>query len=51
MRLYYRHVDHAERYETAEMEARNRLYRAIIPAAYTDSAFPLQYYFELRESP
>ena len=51
VRLYYRHVDHAERYETAEMEARDRLYRATIPAAYTDSAFPLQYYFELRESP
>jgi hypothetical protein len=33
------------------MEARDRLYRATIPAAYTDSAFPLQYYFELRESP
>jgi hypothetical protein len=33
------------------MQPRDRLYRATIPAAYTDSVFPLQYYFELRESP
>ena len=25
-------------------------YRAAIPAAYTDSPYPLQYYFEVRES-
>jgi hypothetical protein len=27
------------------------VYRASIPAAYTDSPYPLQYYFELRTGP
>jgi hypothetical protein len=42
VRLHYRHVNHAERYQTVEMET-----RAVIPATYTDSQFPLQYYFEV----
>ena len=50
-RLYYRHVNQAERFVSAEMEARGNLYRASIPAGYTDSPYPLQYYFELREGP
>ena len=51
VRLYYRHVDQAERFETAGMQAADNRYRAAIPAAYTDSPFPLQYYFEVREAP
>lgn len=51
VRLYYRHVNQAERFQTVEMEARENAYRASIPAAYTDSPYPLQYYFELKESP
>jgi hypothetical protein len=47
-RLYYRHVNQAERYRVAEMEAREDGYRARIPAGYTDSPYPLQYYFELK---
>ena len=50
-RLYYRHVNQAERYQTAEMEARGDGYRANISAEYTDSPYPLQYYFELKEGP
>jgi len=50
-RLYYRHVNQAERYQTAEMQAADNRYRAAIPAAYTDSPFPLVYYFELKEAP
>jgi hypothetical protein len=50
VRLYYRHVNQAERYESVEMEARGKVYRASIPAAYTDSPYPLQYYFEVKES-
>lgn len=50
-RLYYRHVNQAERYETVEMQAADNRYRAAIPAAYTDSPFPLVYYFELKEAP
>ena len=48
MRLYYRHVNQAERWQLMEMAAEGNRFRAIIPAAYTDSSYPLQYYFELR---
>ena len=51
VRLYYRHVDQAERYEMVEMQAAGQQYRATIPATYTNSPYPLQYYFELKESP
>jgi hypothetical protein len=51
VRLYYRHVNQAERFESTEMQAQANAYRAAIPAAYTDSPFPLQYYFAVRESP
>jgi hypothetical protein len=51
VRLYYRHVDQAERFESAEMQLKGARYAALIPATYTDSQFPLQYYFELRQSP
>ncbi len=47
-RLYYRHVNQAERFQTAEMEPS---WRAAIPAGYTDSPYPLQYYFELHDGP
>jgi hypothetical protein len=48
-RLYYRHVNHAERFEIAEMKLQGNNYLATIPAAYTDSPYPVQYYFELKE--
>ncbi|HWB87218.1 MAG TPA: hypothetical protein VG675_23945 [Bryobacteraceae bacterium] len=51
VKLYYRHVDQAERYEAVEMEAQQRRYRSSIPGSYTNSVFPLEYYFEVRESP
>ncbi len=51
VRLYYRHVNQAERWESQPMQAERRIWRATIPAEYTQSPFPLQYYFELRESP
>ncbi len=50
-RLYYRHVNQGERYQTAEMQMTGKTFRATIPAAYTNSPFPLAYYFEFRESP
>jgi hypothetical protein len=49
VRLYYRHVNQAERFESVEMEKRGDAWGANIPAAYTDSPYPLQYYFEVRE--
>jgi hypothetical protein len=48
-RLYYRHVNHAERFETAEMQLSGNNYQATIPSAYTDSQYPLQYYMELKD--
>jgi hypothetical protein len=48
VRLYYRHVTQAERYNVVEMEARHQRFRATIPGGYTDSAYPLAYYFEVR---
>ncbi|WP_345271419.1 hypothetical protein [Nibrella viscosa] len=50
-RLYYRHVNQAERYESVDMQVVGQRYRATIPAAYTNSPYPLQYYFEFRENP
>ena len=51
VRLYYRHVNQAERFETATMEANGNNFRVVIPATYTDSPYPLQYYFEIQMSP
>jgi len=49
--LFYRHVDQAERYQSVAMESRDRRFHATIPGAYTNSQYPLEYYFEVRESP
>jgi hypothetical protein len=40
--LYYRHVNQAERWKSAQLKSG----AATIPADYTDSPYPLQYYFE-----
>ena len=45
---YYRHVTQAERFERVEMTPTGSIYRATIPAAYTDSPYPLQYYFVVK---
>jgi hypothetical protein len=50
-RLHYRHVNQAERYLSTEMDVHDNVCRAAIPANYTDSPYPLQYYFEFREGP
>ncbi len=49
VRLCYRHVDQAERWRSVDAEARSGVFSASIPADYTQSAFPLQYYFELAQ--
>jgi hypothetical protein len=49
-RLLYRHVNQAERYQALDLMARGSVYRATIPADYTDSPYPLQYYFEVRRA-
>jgi hypothetical protein len=50
IRLYYRHVDQAERYRSKEMQENANRFSATIPADYTDSPYPLQYYFEIRSA-
>jgi hypothetical protein len=49
VRLYYRHVNQSEHYESANMELQGRNYRATIPGSYAGPTYPLQYYFEPRE--
>lgn len=51
VQLYYRHVNHAERYKTLQMQLNGNAYRAAIPSDYTNSEYPLQYYFELKDQP
>jgi hypothetical protein len=51
VRLHYRHVNHAERWRAEDMQRKDNRFEAAIPADYTRSPFPLQYYFELRTSP
>jgi hypothetical protein len=43
--LYYRHVNQAERWLSVEMQHSPKGYSAAIPGDYTNSLFPLQYYF------
>src|SRR5262249_45815178 len=51
VRLYYRHVNQAERYESTLMDGRDNRFRATVPGSYTDSNYPLEYYFELKQAP
>jgi len=47
IRLHYRHVDQAERWKRVEMQGDAGRFTAAIPADYTQSDFPLEYYFDL----
>jgi hypothetical protein len=51
VRLFYRHVNQAEPWRVEAMVGEGSLYRAAIPAGYTDSPFPLQYYFAVSAGP
>jgi len=46
--LHYRHVDQAERWTQVAMTGAGGNFEAAIPAAYSNSPYPLQYYFELQ---
>ncbi len=50
-RLYYRHVNQAERWQVLDMQARGGGFHAAVPAEYTNAPYPLQYYFELKGGP
>jgi hypothetical protein len=48
---HYRHVNQAERFARVQMDASaDGTHHATIPAAYTDSPYPLQYYFVIKTS-
>jgi hypothetical protein len=49
VRLRYRHVHQAEPYRAMEMQGEENRFRAVIPGDYTDSPYPLQYLFVLRD--
>lgn len=49
IRLHYRHVNQAERYRVADMHVQGTRYRAVIPAEYTQSPYPLEYFFTVHE--
>jgi hypothetical protein len=46
--LRYRHVNQVERFVSTEMTGSKGEFRAQIPAGFTNSPYPIQYYFELR---
>jgi hypothetical protein len=50
LRLRYRHVNQGEDWRSLEMERVGNDYRMIIAEDYTDTPFPLQYYFQIRDS-
>ena len=49
IRLFYRHVNQAERWISLVMTRARGQYAALIPADYTKSEFGLQYYFQLED--
>jgi hypothetical protein len=48
--LLYRQADQSQRWRTAEMQARDREYRGVVPAGYTQSPYPMLYYFEVQSA-
>src|SRR6185312_2684383 len=44
--LHYRHITHAERWKSVPMTQDGAAWKGEIPAAYSDSLYALQYYFE-----
>ncbi|HEY3129487.1 MAG TPA: hypothetical protein VGL91_08515, partial [Acidobacteriota bacterium] len=49
VRLNYRHANQAEAYRVADMTRKGATYHHAIPAEYTDSPYPLIYFFQLRD--
>lgn len=49
VRLFYRHVNHAERFQSADMQQTGKKFTAEIPGEYTSTEYPLQYYFVFRD--
>lgn len=50
VRLHYRRVNQVEPYVVADALAAGERFEATLPGDYTDSPYPLQYWFELRDA-
>lgn len=46
--LHYRHVNQAERYTVAPMINQRGIYELVVPSSYTNTEYPLQYYFQIQ---
>ncbi len=51
VKLFYRSVNQALRWQSVGLELRENNYLAEIPGEYTSKRFPLQYYFEIQTGP
>ena len=49
-RCLYRHVNQAERFQTAPMERQGDRFHTTVPGPYTGSPYSLQYYFTILDS-
>lgn len=47
VKLHYRHVNQVEAYQIETMSGKDRVWRFTIPGDFTDSNYPLMYFFEL----
>jgi len=50
VRLRYRHVNQAERWNVLDLTGEDRIYAARDPQGYTQGEFGLEYYFELADA-
>ncbi|RVU39559.1 hypothetical protein EOI86_10130 [Hwanghaeella grinnelliae] len=48
-RLYFRHVNQAEAWQSGPLEYRDGAYHGAIPGDYSAAPYPLQYYFEFQD--
>ena len=49
VKLHYRQVNQAERWQAIDMQKSGATFQAVIPGPYTESPFALQYYFEIHQ--
>jgi hypothetical protein len=49
--FYYRHVNQADSWNSMPMTSAGGVWQATIPESYTQTAYPLQYYFALVQGP
>ena len=50
VRLHYRQANQAERWQSLPLLAEGKRWRGEIPADYTGSPYPLEYYFEVADA-